>query len=49
MNAHKIEKVQMRATKLVHKVKNLKYSDRPLKLNLPTMKYRRSRGDKRET
>ena len=41
----RIEKVQMRATKLVSSVKNLSYIDRLEKLKLPTLKFRRSRGD----
>ena len=42
-----IEKVQKRATKLIIKLKNkpLPYRDRLFHLNLPTLKYRRLRGD----
>jgi len=40
-----LEKVQMRATKLVITVKNLTYKDRLKRLKLPTLKYRRIRGD----
>lgn len=40
-----IEKVQMRATKYVDGLKNLEYSERLRKLDLPTLKYRRARGD----
>ena len=40
-----IENVQRRATKLVPNLKNLTYSERLKKLNLPTLKYRRIRGD----
>jgi len=40
-----IEKVQKRATKLVVSLKNACYSDRLKSLNLPTLKYRRLRGD----
>ena len=40
-----IEKVQMRATKLVYRLKNLSYEDRLKTLNLYTLKYRRLRGD----
>ena len=40
-----IEKVQRRATKLVPELKNLSYSNRLQKLNLPTLKYRRRRAD----
>jgi len=40
-------KVQMRATELVMKLKHLKYKERleRLKLRLPTLRYRRTRGD----
>ena len=40
-----IEKVQMRATKLIDNMKDLDYSERLRRLNLPTLAYRRSRGD----
>ena len=40
-----LEKVQMRASKLVISVKKLKYQDRLISLGLPTLKYRRLRGD----
>jgi hypothetical protein len=40
-----IENVQIRATKLVDGLKELPYSDRLKKLNLPTLVYRRARGD----
>ena len=40
-----IEKVQMRATKIVDGLQNLSYSERLKKLNLPTLAYRRLRGD----
>ena len=40
-----IESVQCRATKLVPKIKNLTYPDRLRALNLPTLSYRRLRGD----
>ena len=40
-----IEKVQIRATKLVDSVKHLSYEDRLKKLGTPTLKYRRLRGD----
>ena len=39
------EKVQMRTTKLVVSVKHLKYKEILKRLNLPTLKYRRIRGD----
>ena len=40
-----LEKVQMRATKLVISIKNFTYKDRLNRLKLPTLKYRRIRGD----
>jgi len=44
-----MEKVQKRATKLVHECKHLPYTDRLKYLKLPTLKYRRHRGDMTET
>lgn len=41
----RIEKVQMRATKLVSSIKLLSYTDRLRRLKLPTLKFRRVRGD----
>jgi len=40
-----LEKVQMRATKLVLTVKHLTYKERLVQLKLPTLKYRRLIGD----
>ena len=40
-----MEKVQKRATKLVHECNRLPYTERLKYLNLPTLKYRRHRGD----
>jgi len=40
-----LEKVQMRATKLVITVKHLRYKERLVRLKLPTLKYRQIRGD----
>ena len=40
-----IENVQRRATKLIPNLKNLPYQDRLKKLKLPTLKFRRLRGD----
>jgi len=40
-----LEKVQMRATKLVMTVKHLSYKKRLARLKLPTLKYRCTRGD----
>jgi len=41
----KIERVQRRATKLIPGIKNMSYKDRLRKLCLPTLKFRRYRGD----
>ena len=40
-----LESVQERATKLVDGMKNLNYVQRPETLDLPTLWYRRQRGD----
>ncbi len=40
-----IETIQKRATKLIRACKDLSYKDRLLFLPLPTLKYRRFRGD----
>ena len=40
-----LEKVQMRATQLVISIKNFTYKDRLKRLKLPTLKYRRIRGN----
>jgi len=40
-----IEKVPKRATKLIISLKHLSYSERLKQLQLPTLKYRRLRGD----
>jgi len=39
-----VEKVQKRATKLVHECKHLPYAERLKYLKLPTLKYRRHKG-----
>ena len=44
-----LEQVQRRATKIVHHLRHLPYSQRLRKLNLFTMTYRRLRGDMIET
>lgn len=41
----KIERVQRRATKLIPSIKNLSYEDRLRRLKLPTLAFRRIRGD----
>ena len=41
----KLERVQMRATRMVQGVRHLSYLDRLKFLNLPTLRYRRQRGD----
>ena len=40
-----LEKIQMRATKLVESIKHLNYEKRFKKLDLPPLKFRRIRGD----
>ena len=40
-----LEKVQMRATKLIKRIRHLSYMERLKYLNLPTLHYRRLRGD----
>ena len=42
---NKLESVQRAATKQINGFRNLPYPDRLRKLNLPTLKYRRRRGD----
>jgi len=44
-NIENIEKVQKRATKLIISLKHLTYEERLKQLKLPTLKYRRARGD----
>ena len=44
-----IENVQRRATKQVPSLKKLSYTNRLKKLKMPTLKYRRLRGDMIET
>ena len=44
-NIDALENVQMRATKLVHGLHNLDYSERLKRLDLPTLVYRRRRRD----
>ena len=42
---HAIENVQRRATRLLPGMQNLTYEERLKKLKLPTLEYRRTRGD----
>ena len=44
-----IENIQRRATKLIPNLKDLPYEERLSRLNLPTLAYRRMRGDAIET
>ena len=44
-----IENVQRRATKLIPSLKNLSYEDRLRRLKVPSLTYRRTRGDMIET
>ena len=44
-DTEEIEKVQRRATRLVKGLKKFSYEERLRKLRLPTLKYRRIRGD----
>ena len=46
---NEIEKVQKYKTKFVQNIKNLSFTDRLKYLNLPTLKYRKFRGDMIET
>ena len=45
MDIEKIEKVQMRATRMVQQLRKYSYEARLRHLNLPTLKYRRLRED----
>ena len=45
MDIEKIEKVQMRATRMVQQLRIYSYEARLNHLNLPTLKYRRLRED----
>ena len=45
LDQQSVEKIQRRATKLVREIKDLSYVDRLHILNLPSLKYRRVRGD----
>ena len=40
-----IENVQKRATKLIPSLRNMDYTNRLTKLKMPTLQYRRLRGD----
>ena len=45
LDQQNIEKVQRRATKLIHNLQDYTYDDHLVELNLPPLKYRRHRGD----
>jgi ribonuclease P/MRP protein subunit RPP40 len=45
LDIERLEKVQMRATKLIKAIRHLPYEERLRHLKLPTLKYRRLRGD----
>jgi len=45
----KLKKVQKRATKMIPELRKMHYPDRLKQLKLPTLTYRRSRGDMIET
>jgi ribonuclease P/MRP protein subunit RPP40 len=45
LDIERLEKVQMRATKLIKAIRYLPYEERLRHLKLPTLKYRRLRGD----
>ena len=45
LDQQSVEKIQRRATKLVSEIKDLQYVDRLNHLNLPSLRYRRRRGD----
>jgi len=45
MDVDKLKRVQKRATKLISELSKKSYSDRLKALKLPTLKYRRYRGD----
>jgi len=45
MDIEKIERVQMRVIRMVQQLKNCSYEARLRRLNMPTLKYRRLRGD----
>ena len=44
-NKQAIENLQRRATKIVPEIKDLSYEEKIRELNLPTLEYRRRRGD----
>ena len=45
MDVEKVEKVQMRATRMIRLLRNCSYEDRLRYFNLPTLRYRHLRGD----
>ena len=44
-----IEGVQRRATKMVPEIKDLEYEERLKRMDLPSLRYRRARGDMIDT
>ena len=44
-DVHKVEKIQRRAIKMIYSIKNLPYEQRLRTLKLPSLIYRRRRGD----
>ena len=48
-DAKAIEKVQKRATKMIYAMRNHSYTERLKALNLPSLEYRRRRGDMIQT
>ena len=45
LDIHSVERVQRRATKLVKSIQHLQYPERLKQLNLPSLQFRRKRGD----
>ena len=45
LEQQQVEKVQKRATRLVHDLGDRTYNNRLAELNLPSLKYQRHRGD----
>ena len=49
MHQRKVEDVQRRATKLISRIKDKPYPDRLKELNIPSLQFRRMRGDMIDT